>query len=63
MGKYVKLFANCVPVKGRQKALIYDLQREKLHAIPLSFYELIGYFEKYPIEEIYNESLLSDKKN
>ncbi|WP_462282118.1 hypothetical protein [Salinivirga cyanobacteriivorans] len=55
MGKYVKLFANCVPVKGKQKALIYDLQREKLHAIPLSFYELIGYFERYPIEEIYNE--------
>jgi len=55
MGKYVKLFANCIPKKGKQKALIYDLQREKLHAIPLSFYELIGYFEKYTIEEIYNE--------
>jgi SPASM domain peptide maturase of grasp-with-spasm system len=40
--KHVKLFANCIPVKGYNQSFIYDLQRPKAsNAIPNDLYEIL----------------------
>ncbi len=36
-----KLFATCIPVKGNQRSTICDLQRNRVHLIPNSLYELL----------------------
>lgn len=38
---YFILYANCIPVKGYKRSLIYDLQMHKYYFIPNSLYEII----------------------
>ena len=38
----IRLFACCIPVKGTRRSLICDTQRESIHLIPNSLYELIA---------------------
>lgn len=37
----VKLFANCIPVKGARRSLICDLQTRQYHFIPQALYEIL----------------------
>ncbi len=52
MQKKIKLFANCIPVKGASRSLICDLQRFKVQLIPNDLYDLLEKYESKTIEEI-----------
>jgi len=47
-----RLHACCIVVKGARRAIIYDLQREEFHYIPLSLYEILSNDESINIESI-----------
>jgi SPASM domain peptide maturase of grasp-with-spasm system len=38
---FFKLFACCLPVKGAERAMICDIQRQNSHFIPLGLYEIL----------------------
>ena len=38
---YIKLFANCIPVKGAKRSAIYDLQRNEIKLIPNDLYNIL----------------------
>jgi SPASM domain peptide maturase of grasp-with-spasm system len=38
---YIKLFANCIPVKGKNRSAICDLQRNSVKLIPNDLYNLL----------------------
>jgi hypothetical protein len=57
--KYIKLFANCVIVKGATRSLICDLQRSKYKLIPNSLAELFDDNNVISILEI-NENFEKD---
>ncbi|PZF73831.1 grasp-with-spasm system SPASM domain peptide maturase [Taibaiella soli] len=40
MTKSLKLFANCIPVRGNQRGIICDLQRNEWHLVPSSLIDL-----------------------
>lgn len=40
MTKYLKLFSNCILVKGVGRCAIYDLQRKQIFFIPISLYKI-----------------------
>lgn len=49
MNQYFQLFSCCIPVKGKKKAVICDLQRNIIQPIPLTLYKLLvndAYSEK-----------------
>lgn len=48
----LKIFANCIPVKGFSQSIICDLQRNVSYFIPNELYEFIILLEKYHIDEI-----------
>jgi len=41
--KYFNLYSCCIPVKGYNKAVIYDLQRNKIYPIPFALHEILVY--------------------
>lgn len=47
------MFSNCIPVLGRDKSAIYDLQRKQMFNIPNDLYKFIQLFEKHTISEIF----------
>ena len=49
--KYMKLFANCIPVKGINRSIICDLQRGEVKLIPNDLFELLS-FQDIKISEI-----------
>jgi SPASM domain peptide maturase of grasp-with-spasm system len=49
--KYFLLFSNCIPVKGANRSVIVDVQREEMFFIPNDFYELV----KELNQDTYNE--------
>lgn len=51
--KYVRMFSNCIPVLGRDKSVIYDLQRKQMFNIPNDLYNFIQLFEEHTISEIF----------
>ncbi|REH56135.1 SPASM domain peptide maturase of grasp-with-spasm system [Tenacibaculum gallaicum] len=51
--KYVRMFSNCIPVLGRDKSAIYDLQRKQMFNIPNDLYNFIQLFEEHTISEIF----------
>ena len=60
--EYVKMFANCIPVKGYKQSFIVDLQRPKnSNAIPNSLFEILEKHSDKTIEEIKN--VYSNKYN
>lgn len=58
---YFKLFANCIPVKGINQSLIYDLQRIDVYNISNEIYDNLGVIENTEIGLIKsnNEGLYS----
>ena len=50
--EYFKLFANCVPVRGAKRSVIYDLQKEDYSFIPNVLYEILIKYKDYTIKEI-----------
>jgi SPASM domain peptide maturase of grasp-with-spasm system len=53
MKQYIKLFANCIPVKGYKQSFIYDLQRPKTsNAIPNDLFEILTEHSDKRLEEI-----------
>lgn len=55
MSSVFKLFANCIPVKGYSRSIIYDLQRNEFHFIPNSLFEILEKFDGESIERIKEE--------
>ncbi|CAM1365832.1 putative SPASM domain peptide maturase, grasp-with-spasm system [Tenacibaculum sediminilitoris] len=51
--KYVRMFSNCIPVLGKDKSVIYDLQRKQMFNIPNDLYTFIQLFEEHTISEIF----------
>ena len=52
----VKLFSNCIPVKGFHRSIIYDLQRPtESNVIPNDLYEILIHSQNKTIEEICTE--------
>jgi len=54
------LFADCIPVKGAQRATICDVGRGKLYIIPQSMYYFIEEFEGHSLHQLMD---LVDKNN
>ncbi|MFD2568834.1 grasp-with-spasm system SPASM domain peptide maturase [Pseudotenacibaculum haliotis] len=48
----IKLFANCIPVKGAKRSVICDLQRNELYIIPNDLYEILILHSNKTIIEI-----------
>ena len=48
----LKLFANCVPVKGIKRSIIYDLQRRTYKFIPNAMYVILSEHKNRTIDEI-----------
>lgn len=55
------LFSTCIPVKGFNRSIIYDLQRMSFEYIPNSLYDLIIEFEGNSIEDIFTKYDDSEK--
>lgn len=51
-GKYLKLFACCIPVKGAKRSTICDLQRNRFYFIPNSLFEILTDHAGQPIADI-----------
>lgn len=47
-----KLFANCIPVKGKNRSLIFDIQRNNYVEIPNDLYEILVNHKGKTIEKI-----------
>jgi SPASM domain peptide maturase of grasp-with-spasm system len=47
-----QLFANCIPVKGFNRAILYDLQRAEYDLIPIGLYEILIKCGKTTVDEI-----------
>ncbi|MFV8377086.1 hypothetical protein [Flavobacterium sp. LB1P62] len=58
LNKEFKLFTNCIPVKGINRGIIIDIQRDTYHIIPNSIIDLIN---EYSGKKVY--SLFQDFKN
>lgn len=53
MKQIIKLFANCIPIKGYSQSLIYDLERpNNSRFIPNDFYNILDTFPNKSIYEI-----------
>jgi len=50
--KYFLLYANCVPVQGYSRSSICDLQKNEMHLIPNSLYEILLHTRSKNISEI-----------
>ena len=44
--RFFNLYSCCIPVKGFNKAIICDLQRDRIHPIPIVLYEILIHFTK-----------------
>ncbi len=51
---YFKIFENCCIVKGTINGAIYDLQRDAIYPIPISFYEILKQYNESKIEDVYS---------
>lgn len=49
---YFKLFANCFPVRGAIRSVIYDLGRNDFKLIPNEMYEILTEHQQKTVEEI-----------
>jgi len=58
--EHFKLFADCIPVKGKKRSIIYDLSRTTYKYIPNDLYYILTFYEGKTIEQV---KQLYDKKN
>ncbi len=61
MKNYFRLYANCIPVKGYKRSLIYDLQFTEVFEIPNILYQILIDAEKLSIAKL--ESKYSTNKS
>lgn len=52
---FFKLFSNCIPVKGVNRSVIIDLQKQTTHLIPNDLFEILLKAEKLDVNQIYLE--------
>jgi hypothetical protein len=52
--KYIKLFENCIPVRGYNKSIICDLQNQNFKHIPNDLYDILNDNEKISLEILIN---------
>lgn len=50
--QFFKLFANCIPVKGYKRSIVYDLQRNDFSFIPNELFELLTEYKHLSITEL-----------
>ncbi len=50
--KYFMMFANCIPIKGKDKSTIYDIQRMNYYNIPNDLYHFLKYSKNKSIKNI-----------
>ena len=55
MNKKIKLFANCIPVKGINRSVICDLQKGEVKVIPNDLYDILEKYESHTVDEIKKE--------
>lgn len=60
--QYISLYANCIPVKGEIKSMIYDLQRKKSIDIPNDLYDFVHFFETHSLSELYDLNHVENHK-
>lgn len=59
---YLKLHSSCIPVAGKVRSLICDLQRGKFNFIPNALFDLLQEFESTPIDMIRKRYNRKNKK-
>lgn len=52
---YFKFYASCIPVKGFNSGLIYDLRRGDLYYIPNSILEILEIYSNKKVSEIFKD--------
>lgn len=52
---YFKLFECCIPVRGQNRSVICDLQREAVYFIPNALFEILTQYSFFNIKEIKNK--------
>lgn len=53
--EYLRLFADCVPVKGIRRSVIYDLTRGDLHIFPTEYFPVLEWLTSRPITKVLDE--------
>lgn len=51
-GKWFKLFASCIVVKGKSQSLIYDVERTAFYDLPNDFLEILEMSRKMDVEAV-----------
>lgn len=52
MSKKIKLFASCIPVKGAERSIICDLQRQTYNLIPNDLFDVLEAHDGKSLKEI-----------
>lgn len=52
---YFRFWANCIPVQGYRRTLVYDIQRERIFYISNLFFEIFQKNKNKSIHDIYND--------
>jgi SPASM domain peptide maturase of grasp-with-spasm system len=52
--QWFKLHSSCIPVKGKESSLIYDIEKQELYPISNDHYELLSLCNKYSISQLKN---------
>lgn len=63
MKRILKLYANCVLVKGARRQVICDLQKNVFYFVPIELYEILTLYKDkdiIEIESIYNRDIVND---
>ncbi len=60
--EYFKLFSHNIPVQGKEKSAIYNLQRSGITFIPNSLYQILQEMDHQSVDEI-RQSLPEDQRN
>lgn len=57
MEKYFKIYSNCILVKGLQRSVICDLQKQTFHIIPNTLYNILSKkrYNTKSIKQLYNK--------
>lgn len=54
-GEYLRLFADCIPVKGVRRSAIYDLTRSEIHLFPTEYYPLLEWLTSRSVASVIKE--------
>lgn len=54
-GDHLRLFADCVPVRGVRRSAIYDLTRGELHLFPTEYFAVLEWLTSRPVAALLDE--------